>query len=145
MAAACGMRQGSSGAIRGALFACSLIVPGLTGCADEGAAPAVRANPPPASAGVERARPAQTPAFPPADEQAPASATDQAGTPLTQNDPSAPLDTPLCGRAARERNQIGAALEPDVVAAAGACAQTACFDPATDTFIGADGFRHVCQ
>ena len=64
---------------------------------------------------------------------------------VPSNDPSAPLDTPLCGRAAREQNQAAATIASDVVSGGGACVQTACFDPLTDTFIGADGYRHVCQ
>lgn len=61
------------------------------------------------------------------------------------NDPSAPADTPLCGTAARELAAASAAISPGVMAAGGVCTQTACFDPLTGTYIGADGERHVCQ
>ena len=62
-----------------------------------------------------------------------------------ENDPSAPLDTPLCGRAEREAIATDAAISPAVMGGAGSCAATACFDPLTDTYLGADGARHVCQ
>ena len=85
--------------------------------------------------------------FLPESPPAPAPAGDEAAAanPLRANDPSAPPDTPLCGTAAREANAAAAALSPAIEAAGGACLSTACFDPLTDTFIGADGFRHVCQ
>lgn len=72
-------------------------------------------------------------------------ATGDGAAEARQNDPSAPLDTPLCGRAEREAIAIDTAVAPTVLASAGSCAATACFDPLTDTFIGADGARHVCQ
>ncbi|MBE7212662.1 MAG: BA14K family protein [Gluconacetobacter diazotrophicus] len=61
------------------------------------------------------------------------------------NDPSAPVDTPLCGTAARERSAIGQALLPRQYAEAGICRTFACYDPATATYLGADGYRHVCR
>lgn len=66
------------------------------------------------------------------------------GTPLA-NDPSAPTDTPLCGVAARETNAAGQSLLSRQYAEAGICSSFACYDPATATFIGADGYRHVCR
>ena len=61
------------------------------------------------------------------------------------NDPSAPVDTPLCGAAARETDALGQALLPRQYAAAGVCQSFACYDPATATYIGLDGYRHVCR
>lgn len=61
------------------------------------------------------------------------------------NDPSAPLDTPLCGMAAREANAIGQTLLSRQYATVGICSSYACYDPATATYIGADGYRHVCR
>lgn len=61
------------------------------------------------------------------------------------NDPSAPADTPLCGMAARERSDIGKALLGRQYADAGICSSFACYDAATATYIGADGYRHVCR
>ena len=61
------------------------------------------------------------------------------------NDPSASVDTPLCGRQARDANAIADTLLPSRLAASGACAGFACYDPLTATYIGADGFRHVCR
>ncbi len=61
------------------------------------------------------------------------------------NDPSAAPDTPLCDRAARERVVAAEAVSPFVMASGSACLATACFDPLTSTYIGADGYRHVCQ
>ena len=117
-----------------------------SGCAAEPPAPAgegVTASVPvgPGSPPVEPASPPDEATTAPAGT---AGATDASAATAT-NDPSAPLDTPLCGRAARERNQAAAAIASDVMSGGGACVQTACFDPLTDTFIGADGYRHVCQ
>ncbi len=61
------------------------------------------------------------------------------------NDPSAPADTPLCGVRAREANAVGQSLLPQQYAQAGICSSFACYDPATATYIGADGYRHVCR
>jgi hypothetical protein len=78
--------------------------------------------------------------------EAPGEATASGSTePERFNDPSAPLDTPLCGVAARERNAVSVAVVPAVASSGNACLQTACFDALTDTYIGADGYRHVCQ
>ncbi len=110
------------------------------------------AEPPPSPPGVAASGPVRPETPPPAPFSPEAAAENAlpavAGAPEAEakvNDPSAPADTPLCGRAARERIADDAAIEPDVIEGAGACAETACFDPATDTFIGADGYRHVCQ
>ncbi len=61
------------------------------------------------------------------------------------NDPSAPTSTPLCGAAAREADAIGQALLPRQYADSGICQSFACYDPATATYIGLDGYRHVCR
>ena len=61
------------------------------------------------------------------------------------NDPSAPMNTPLCGTAAREADAIGQSLLSRQYATAGACSSFACYDPATATYLGADGYRHVCR
>ncbi len=61
------------------------------------------------------------------------------------NDPSAPSDSPLCGRALREADSMSAAISPPSLRSGSACLQAACFDPLTDSFLGADGFRHICQ
>ncbi len=78
---------------------------------------------------------------PQADSEA---AAPPAGVVLT-NDPSAPTDTPLCGIAAREADAIGQALLPRQYASSGICQSFACYDPATATYIGLDGYRHVCR
>jgi hypothetical protein len=72
-------------------------------------------------------------------------ALDETGKPILFNDPPAPPDTPLCGREAREANAIGATLQGPRVAGSGICASFACYDPLTATYIGADGYRHVCR
>ncbi|QDH17453.1 hypothetical protein [Swingsia samuiensis] len=62
------------------------------------------------------------------------------------NDPSAPLTTPLCGTALHEVNQVGAIIYPQGLATTtSSCAQNACFEPLTGTFIAADGNRSVCR
>ncbi|MCE2565560.1 hypothetical protein [Komagataeibacter sp. FNDCF1] len=61
------------------------------------------------------------------------------------NDPSAPLDTPLCGHAAREANALGAMVHPDMTPATSTCAASACFEPQTGTYIADDGSRRVCR
>lgn len=121
----------------------------LGACADAPATTTAASTPPPhPRIPIQQFLPDNTP--PPGTAPVPAvSATTDAGATPPElarvNDPSAPLDTPLCGRAARETIAAGAALLPGVIPAAGACAETACFDPLTDTYIGADGWRHVCQ
>ena len=67
------------------------------------------------------------------------------GKPPLLNDPSAAPNTPLCGQQARERNAIGAALQAPQLAASGVCAGFACYDPLTATYLGADGYEHVCR
>lgn len=70
----------------------------------------------------------------------------QGGTGATLvNDPSAPADAPVCGKAAREADAIGQSLLGRQYATAGACSSFACYDPATATYLGADGYRHVCR
>ena len=72
-------------------------------------------------------------------------APDADGKPVLFNDPPARPDTPFCGRQAREVDAIGATLQGPRVAASGICASFACYDPLTATYIGADGYRHVCR
>ncbi|BCK74601.1 MAG: hypothetical protein ABF968_14555 [Acetobacter sp.] len=61
------------------------------------------------------------------------------------NDPSAPVNTPLCGTSAREANAMGQAIYPQPLTNGGACTQNACFDPATQTYIASDNSRRVCR
>ncbi|AQS88796.1 hypothetical protein AA101099_2254 [Neoasaia chiangmaiensis NBRC 101099] len=61
------------------------------------------------------------------------------------NDPSAPVDTPLCGSALREGASAGAALYAEGLASGSTCVRNACFEPLTGTFIAADGSRSVCR
>ena len=70
---------------------------------------------------------------------------DSNGKPVLFNDPPASPDTPLCGRQAREVNAIGTTLQGARVATSGICSSFACYDPLTATYIGADGYRHVCR
>ncbi len=70
---------------------------------------------------------------------------DENGHPMLFNDPPASPDTPLCGREARERNAIGTQIQGERVASSGICATFACYDPLTATYIGADGYTHVCR
>ncbi len=85
------------------------------------------------------------PASPPAAASGVAAGPDADGKPVLFNDPPARPDTPLCGRQAQEANAIGAGLQGSRVAASGICAGFACYDPLTATYIGADGYRHVCR
>ena len=101
------------------------------------AAPAPQAGPVAARAPLPASAPG---AFSP-----PTVPLDEHGKPILFNDPSAPPDTPLCGREAQEVNAIGDALQGSRVAASGICAAFACYDPLTATYIGADGYRHVCR
>ncbi len=75
----------------------------------------------------------------------PAAPIDENGKPILFNDPPAPPDTPLCGREARERNAIGSQIQGARVASSGICASFACYDPLTATYLGADGYTHVCR
>jgi hypothetical protein len=104
----------------------------LSGCAD--------VPPPPPAAAPVAAAPTPAPASPSGIVLGP----QQQGTTLA-NDPSAPLDTPLCGIQARENNTMGQALLAQQYARAGICSSFACYDPATATYLGADGYRHVCR
>ena len=72
-------------------------------------------------------------------------ASDNAGGVALTNDPSAPADTPLCGVAAKETNAIGQTVLSRQYASAGICSSFACYDPATATYTGSDGYRHVCR
>lgn len=117
-----------------------LLMAGLAGCADEATAPqALKATTSPPASAFNFGNPVNAPVTPPPSVQ-----TGAHGEQLS-DDPSAPADTPLCGAQAREINATGAALAPDIAAAAGACATYACYDPLTATYIGADGARHVCR
>ncbi|MBF0875985.1 hypothetical protein HKD21_03870 [Gluconobacter cerevisiae] len=61
------------------------------------------------------------------------------------NDPSASLNTPLCGTALREQAQAGAALYPQSLASTSSCPRNACFQPLTGTYIAATGAQSVCR
>ncbi len=123
----------------------------LAGCdADTTATTTAATTPPHPRIPIQRFLPEPAPPEPPPPTPAPGAPApaDNAAAgqpPERENDPSAPLDTPLCGRAEREAIAASTAVSPEVIPAAGACAETACFDPLTDTYIGADGARHVCQ
>ncbi len=104
----------------------------LAGCADT-------PPPPPAAAPV-----AAVPAPPPRSGGIVLSPQPE-GAPALANDPSAPADTPLCGIQAREANAVSQSLLAQQYAEAGICSSFACYDPATATYIGADGYRHVCR
>ena len=104
----------------------------LAGCADT-------PSPPPAATPVAAVQPA--PPRPAGIVLAP----QPGGAPALVNDPSAPADTPLCGVQAREAIAAGQSLLPQQYAEAGICSGFACYDPATATYIGADGYRHVCR
>jgi|GEM_PF-805832 len=113
------------------LAGCLLGLSVLAGCADQ---PPVQPPKPVAKIPPQDFAPGtQIEAPPPADEAQ-----------LT-NDPSAPADTPLCGAAAREANQIAAANYPQPALSGNACVLNACYDAQTATYIGADGNRHVCR
>lgn len=106
----------------------------LGGCADAPApapAPIVAARPAAPASGIVLTPQPATP--------------DGTGAVVLVNDPSAPSDTPLCGTAAREANAMGQALLGRQYANAGICTGFACYDPATATYIGADGYHHVCR
>ncbi|MQR98905.1 hypothetical protein [Gluconobacter aidae] len=61
------------------------------------------------------------------------------------NDPSAPLDTPLCGSALQEQARTGAAVYPQSLASTSSCPRNACFQPLTGTYIAATGAQSVCR
>ena len=61
------------------------------------------------------------------------------------NDPSAPVDTPLCGVALKEEALAGGAVYGDGLATNSPCTRNACFQPLTGTFIAASGARSVCR
>ena len=116
----------------------------LAGCEDT-PAPVTAAPVTAASAAPARPEPAATGGIvlaPQPDAEAAAGGRPGAMLP---NDPSAPIDTPLCGAAAREVDQIGETLLPQQYADAGICRSFACYDPATATYIGLDGYRHICR
>ncbi len=121
-----------------------LLVSVLAGCEDQAPTTTEASAPAHPRIPIQQFLPDSAP--PPGTQAASVPAEAQApGTEARSNDPSAPLDTPLCGRAAREEIATAGAISPAVMADAGECAATACFDPLTDTYIGADGARHVCQ
>ncbi len=124
-----GYRVGGAAAPAAAVAAALAATLALAGCADtpppEAAPTAVVAAPPPRAEGIVLSPQPQ-------------------GVVLA-NDPSAPADTPLCGAQAREANAVDQSLLPQQYAQAGICSSFACYDPATATYIGADGYRHVCR
>ena len=122
-----------------------LVTLALVGCeADSTTTTAATSAPAHPRVPIQQFLPEQAPSPETATSATPGS-TDQVPEQARENDPSAPLDTPLCGRAAREEIAIDTAISPAVMAAAGSCAATACYDPLTDTYLGADGAHHVCQ
>ena len=147
------MRRRDRTATSGALALCCLALAPLplSGCDEPpGAAPTISAGaaptmaaPPPSPPG---AVPSQTGIVAGTDQaQAQPSGSTGSTGPVLLNDPSAPSGTPLCGMAARESNALGQALLSRQYAQAGQCATYACYDAATATYIGADGYRHVCR
>lgn len=60
-------------------------------------------------------------------------------------DPSAPLNTPLCGTAARENMAMGVQNYPQPLSSGNSCVQNACFDTQTGTYIASDGTKRVCR
>ena len=135
----------------GLLLSASL---GVARCAAPAAAPvpaiASKAAPAPASltsASLPSASlpPASLPVAASGVAAGPETGPDADAKPVLFNDPPARPDTPLCGRQAQEVNAIGTALQGPRVAASGICASFACYDPLTATYIGADGYRHVCR
>ncbi|TLU74270.1 hypothetical protein [Lichenicoccus roseus] len=134
------------------LAALGLVV-ALAGCAAPppaplpvAAAPHVAA-PAPASQPSQQSTPVPTlnPNTSPGPGIPPSASLDENGHPILFNDPPASPDTPLCGREARERNAIGAQIQAARVASSGVCSSFACYDPLTATYIGADGYTHVCR
>ena len=68
-----------------------------------------------------------------------------ANDPQKVNDPSAPLDTPLCGTAAREAQATAVQNYSQPLTVGNSCTQNACFNPQTNTYIAADGTARVCR
>lgn len=102
-------------------------------------------TPAPATARAAATAPVNPPAAAPGVAAGAQTAADADSKPILFNDPPARPDTALCGRQAQEVNAIGAMLQGPRVAASGICASFACYDPLTATYIGADGYRHVCR
>lgn len=109
-------------------------LPLLAACAQQPAAPA-------------RSATAATQARIPPQDFAPglADETSEDGKKKLFNDPSAPLNTPLCGTALQEQAQAGAALYAQGVASTSSCPRNACFQPLTGTYIAATGAQSVCR
>ena len=61
------------------------------------------------------------------------------------NDPSASVDTPLCGAFAREGMAMAVQNYPQPLAVGGSCTRNACFNTQTGTYIAADGTPRVCR
>jgi len=61
------------------------------------------------------------------------------------NDPSAPVNTPLCGAVQQETNRMGGQVFSDGLASGSTCPQNACFNPLTGTYIAATGAPSVCR
>lgn len=107
----------------------------LARCADTPAGPQRLAAAPPAAAAPSR----------PAPTAIPVATLDPDGKPILFNDPPAPANSPLCGRQAEEANAVAAAIQGPRLAASGICASFTCYDALTATYLGADGYRHVCR
>ncbi|MFT8521405.1 hypothetical protein [Gluconobacter oxydans] len=110
-------------------------LPLLAACAQQPTAPARPAGSPPTQARI------------PPQDFAPglAEETSEDGKKKLFNDPSAPLNTPLCGTALQEQAQAGAAVYPQSVASTSSCPRNACFQPLTGTYIAATGAQSVCR
>ncbi|GAJ28645.1 hypothetical protein [Acidomonas methanolica] len=110
-----------------------LTAAGLAGCGETPARPVAATRPHP-TVTAQSFAPEYTAETPPAP-----------GAPVLANDPSAPIDTPLCGSAAKEAIATAAAVYPDGLTSGSTCPQNACFEPLTGTFIAATGARSVCR
>lgn len=146
------MRRRDRTAPRGAwALSCLVLAPlALSGCDDTPVAAPLVAAVPSSAAPSPVAGAASSPAPRAAEATLANTDQDQAGSqessaPVLLNDPSAPPGTPLCGTAARESNALSQALLSRQYAQSGQCASYACYDAATATYIGADGYRHVCR
>lgn len=65
--------------------------------------------------------------------------------PFFTNDASAPIDTPLCGIAARESNAMESANYQSPFRVDNHCVKNACFSPLTGSFIASTGYRSICR
>ncbi|MBF0857644.1 hypothetical protein [Gluconobacter vitians] len=110
-------------------------LPLLAACAQQPTAPARPAGSPPTQARI------------PPQDFAPGlvEETSEDGKKKLFNDPSAPLNTPLCGAALQEQAQAAGAIYPQSLASTSSCPRNACFQPLTGTYIAATGAQSVCR